>query len=173
MGIYGCVLGGIFVEEQLWYACERSSFVNFPPPVKVLGRKKGIASLATLGVRTKSSSNQHSNMPTQMALLDYHCLIAARWNTGGNQVTSVCQIEPLPVTAQSVTQATRKDPDLSKVLCYTKEGWPAKVSKELKAYASRKNEITIEAGCLLWGIQVIVPKPHLVAWARQGHRRPG
>ena len=53
---------------------------------------------------------------------------------------------------------SRKDPILSKVLRYTKSGWPATVPDELKPFYLRRMELTVEAGCLLWGMRVIVPK---------------
>ena len=49
---------------------------------------------------------------------------------------------------------------LSRVLRYTLEGWPPTVPVELQPYARRQNELTTEAGCLLWGIKVIVPEKY-------------
>ena len=40
------------------------------------------------------------------------------------------------------------------------EGWPLSVPAELQPYVRRQNELTIEAGCLLWGIRVIVPEKY-------------
>jgi len=50
-----------------------------------------------------------------------------------------------------------KDPVLSRVLQFMKNGWPAIVSDSLQAYFNKRQEITIEGGCLLWGIWVIIP----------------
>ena len=47
---------------------------------------------------------------------------------------------------------TKTDPKLSKVLQYTRQGWPSTVSDELKPYKQRAAEITTEGDCLLWGI---------------------
>ena len=49
---------------------------------------------------------------------------------------------------------------LSRVLHFVKEGWPAEISKELEPYARRKDELSLEANCLLWGIRVIIPKKY-------------
>ena len=46
---------------------------------------------------------------------------------------------------------------LSKVRLYTQRGWPNDVNPELKPYATRHYELTVEAGCLLWGMRVVVP----------------
>ena len=40
---------------------------------------------------------------------------------------------------------------------FTLTGWPLTAPPELKPFFYRRFEITIEAGCLMWGIKVIVP----------------
>ena len=72
-------------------------------------------------------------------------------------VFNIGQIDKMPVTNQQLERATRKDPILSKVLHYTKRGWPERVEEELKPYWSRRQELTIEQNCLLWGIRVVLP----------------
>ena len=47
---------------------------------------------------------------------------------------------------------------LSKVVQYTQHSWPKQLNPELKAYSNRQQKLTVEAGCLLWGVRVIVPK---------------
>ena len=68
------------------------------------------------------------------------------------------QIEALPVTAVELRSATRSDVILSKVLRYTKSGWPVSVPDSLKPYFYRRNELTLEEDCVLWGARVVVPK---------------
>ena len=46
---------------------------------------------------------------------------------------------------------------LSKVLLYTKQGWPAEVSEAIPPSATRKSEITVEDDGLLWGFRAIIP----------------
>ena len=50
-----------------------------------------------------------------------------------------------------------EDPVLSRVIQFTKNGRPAIVSDSLQAYFSKHQELTIEGGCLLWGICVKIP----------------
>ena len=73
-------------------------------------------------------------------------------------VFTVAQLDSLPVTAEQLGQATRTDPILSKVRRFTKSGWPYQVKECLKPYWYRRNEISVEGDCLMWGIRVIVPK---------------
>ena len=71
---------------------------------------------------------------------------------------NVAQKNCLPVTAQQIDRLTKFDPCLSKVLQYTRQGWPSTVPEELKPFKQRANEITTEGDCLLWGIRVIIPE---------------
>ena len=44
------------------------------------------------------------------------------------------------------------------MLKYTQNDWPDQWDPVLKPFNSRRQELTVEAGCLLWGIRVIVPE---------------
>jgi len=65
-------------------------------------------------------------------------------------IFNICQIESLPVTSQQLKAVTRTDPVLSKVLLYSKNGWPVTVPELLKPYWKRRLEISIEDECLMW-----------------------
>lgn len=67
-------------------------------------------------------------------------------------------IESMPVTAKQIARETRKDPVFSRVLEFAMQGWPEEVEDSLKPFSSRKEEISIEEGCLLWGTRVLVPE---------------
>ena len=62
-----------------------------------------------------------------------------------------------PVTAQHVRTWTRKDPVLSTVLQYIRHGWPHKCDESLAPYSSRRNELSVHQGCVLWGSRVVLP----------------
>ena len=69
-------------------------------------------------------------------------------------------VDSLPVTAQSIREATKKDCTLSKVLELTLNGWPHQIDdsfSDLKPYHQRKDELSIEDNCILWGRRVIIP----------------
>ncbi|XP_048003061.1 uncharacterized protein K02A2.6-like [Leguminivora glycinivorella] len=64
----------------------------------------------------------------------------------------------LPITSTDIKKATSKDPILVKVMMYIASGWPAYCDDEnLKPYHTRRNELYMEAGCILWGYRIIVP----------------
>ena len=73
-------------------------------------------------------------------------------------IYNMAQIQALPVTYKNIKKCSQKDPVLSKVIRYLKSGWPAKMSDELKPYHSKRFELTMEGGVLLWGTRVVIPK---------------
>ena len=74
------------------------------------------------------------------------------------ELYNLSQIDSLPVSASDVKRETRRDPTLSKVLDFTLNGWTDKPQDErLKPYYTRRNELSVENGCLMWGIRVIIP----------------
>ena len=67
------------------------------------------------------------------------------------------QLDSLPVTAEQICKATRNNLLLSKVRQYTLTGWPQNYEQALTPYYRRKNKLSIECGCLMWGSQVVIP----------------
>ena len=67
-------------------------------------------------------------------------------------------LEGLPITSKEIRDATVRDPVLSRVLEYTRSGWPDEVEDlRLKSYFTRKCELSIEQNCVMWGLRVIIP----------------
>ena len=64
----------------------------------------------------------------------------------------------MPVTVIQLKQATSHDPVLSKVIRYTQRGWPQDIDENFRSFFKRRNEMTVEEGCLLWGIRVVAPQ---------------
>ena len=67
------------------------------------------------------------------------------------------QLDSLPVTAEQICKATRNNLLLSKVRQYTLTGWPQNYEQALTPYYRRKNKLSIECGCLMWGSRVVIP----------------
>ena len=70
---------------------------------------------------------------------------------------NMMELDSLPVTVAEIRKETRTDVLISKVYQYTIEGWPHTTEPEFRAFVQRKDELTIENGCLLWGLRVIIP----------------
>ena len=60
-----------------------------------------------------------------------------------------------PVTSKEVADFSKKDP--ANVTDYVLSGWPNKVQEQFKPYLYRKNELSVESDCLIWGNRVIIP----------------
>ena len=81
------------------------------------------------------------------------------WTSEATDLNHV-QLNSLRVDAVMVKQATDKDKVLSKVRFWVQNGWPGnhEVSNEFCPWVKRKDELTVESGCLLWGIHVVIPE---------------
>ncbi|XP_026112921.1 uncharacterized protein K02A2.6-like [Carassius auratus] len=66
-------------------------------------------------------------------------------------------LQEAPLNAAQIARMTRTDQELSKVFRYVMEGWPIEVSDDLKVFYAKRDELSVEQGCLLWGTRVIVP----------------
>lgn len=67
-------------------------------------------------------------------------------------------VHDLPITAKNVADSTNTDILLVKVYEYTASGWPNYTDDDdLRPFWNKRQELTIEDDCLLWGRRVIVP----------------
>ncbi|KAK6179270.1 hypothetical protein SNE40_011672 [Patella caerulea] len=67
-------------------------------------------------------------------------------------------VNELPINSHQISEATRKDRLMCKVLEYVKTGWPSFIEDpELKPYFIRRNELSTDQNCILWGMRVIIP----------------
>lgn len=64
-----------------------------------------------------------------------------------------------PVTSAQVKKHTRTDPVLSEVVDIVSHGRGGEMTPKLKPYMVRRNELSVQSGCLLWGYRVIIPSP--------------
>jgi hypothetical protein len=78
------------------------------------------------------------------------------------------------VTASQVRSWTRKDAELAPVVQFLQQGWPSSIQNNpaLDPYFSKKDELSLYEGCVLWGTRVVVPKPGraaVLAELHEGH----
>ena len=65
-----------------------------------------------------------------------------------------------PVLAEDVTKATKVDPILSKVHQFVLNGRPGnsdEITEVFKPFYHRRDELSCEQGCVLWGARVVIP----------------
>ncbi|RXN17967.1 integrase core domain [Labeo rohita] len=85
----------------------------------------------------------------------------------------ISHVEELPVSAKDIAEETRRDPILSKVLDLTLTGWPKFVpNPNLKPFYERKDQLSTDQGCVLWGSRVVIPPKYrrrLLSDLHEGH----
>ncbi|XP_047984364.1 uncharacterized protein K02A2.6-like [Leguminivora glycinivorella] len=65
----------------------------------------------------------------------------------------------VPITRKTLCQETGKDNILTKVMLFIQSGWPAVCTDEqIKPYFSRRHELYIDTGCIVWGYRLVIPK---------------
>ena len=77
----------------------------------------------------------------------------------GNWTYLVNFLDSSPVTSSHVRENTRKDLILSRVFRFCESGWSAapRGDSDFTPYLRRKNELSLQNGCILWGSRVIIP----------------
>ena len=79
----------------------------------------------------------------------------------------------VPIKCKDIKIETQRDPILCKVLRYVMHGWPnGNSDSNLTPYFVKRNEISIEQGCLLWSYKVIIPlkfRSHLLNELHSSH----
>ncbi|XP_011858315.1 PREDICTED: uncharacterized protein K02A2.6-like [Vollenhovia emeryi] len=64
----------------------------------------------------------------------------------------------IPLDADEIATATRKDTILAKAVELTLIGWPKEITDQnLKAYYQKRHELSVEGNCLLVGTKVVIP----------------
>ena len=159
---------GVKKFHQYLYGRKFHLITDHKPLTAILGSKKGIPSLAAARLQRWAilfsayqyeikfkATYDHANAD------GLSCLPLPDITLGSSPVPTILnisQLQSLSVTTTQVESATRKDPVLSKVLHYTKQGWPQEAEEVLKPYYVQRGELTVEGDCLMWVIRVIIPK---------------
>ena len=76
----------------------------------------------------------------------------------GETILLMEHLEGTPVHSGHIKEWTKRVPVLSQVQRFILEGWPTKNnSEELNPYFTKRSELSVEDGCVLWGARVVVP----------------
>ena len=69
------------------------------------------------------------------------------------------QLKRHPVSAAEIAKDTSRNPLLAKALLLTQNGWPVNrcADPDLKPYFTRRLELSVEQGCLMWGLRTVIP----------------
>ncbi len=72
-------------------------------------------------------------------------------------VFTIAQLECSPVTDEMIRKETRRDPALSQVYSAIHSGWNAEQKLQFTQFYQRRDELTLDGGCIMWGLRVVVP----------------
>ena len=75
----------------------------------------------------------------------------------GGTARSLSQFSMFPVTCQHVCKATKRDFTLAQVYEHVMKGWHENKNPNLQPFYSRRNELTVHQGCIMWGRRVVIP----------------
>ena len=66
----------------------------------------------------------------------------------------------LPLRANDIARATRKDPILMTIYHYILAGWPSTANNtgEFQSYYRLRHEFSTANGCITWGLRTVIPK---------------
>ncbi len=92
-----------------------------------------------------------------------------------NEVTflHVSIVDKLPIRGKDIRRATRAEPVLSQVMELVQQGWnPIPQQPDVKPFYSRRDDLTVHQGILMWGTRVIVPvslRHYVLETLNEGH----
>ena len=175
---------GVRKFQYYLYGRPFTLITDHKPLLSILGPKKGVPAMAAARLQRWAvllaayqyqvefrPTGEHGNADGLSRLpLDHG-------NTGGSEVEAsifqVNQLESLPVTVAQLRTTVRNDPVLSKIGHFVKYGWPATVGgSAFRPFVSRQSELTVEDGCLMWGMRAVIPeklRPKLMAELHREH----
>ena len=158
---------GVRKFHQYLYGRQFTLLTDHKPLTAILGPKQGIPPLAAARMQrwalllSAYSYNICFRPTTAHANADGLSRLPIESNSQlGNlkeaSLFNIAQIDALPVQVSEIESATRTDPILSKVLACLRHGWPPGVQDALMPFWRRKDELTVEGECILWGMRVVL-----------------
>ena len=160
---------GVKKYHQYLYGWKFLLVTDHKPLLTILGPKKQLPTLAAAQLQRWAVLLSAYQYDIEFRATEKHCNADGfsrlpvpptqpKQDVAPESVFNLMQIASLPVDAETLRRATGEDRVLSRVLTYVQRGWPSTVDSEFKVFVSRKTELSVEAGCLLWGMRVVVPQ---------------
>ena len=120
---------GLRKFHQYLYGRRFTLVTDYQPLTTIFSDKKGVPSLAAAQLQRWALQLSAHNYVIKFRPTKAHAnadalAIGEKENYVEPNLFNICQIESLPLTSGQLKQATRTDLILSKVLMFTKTGWP-------------------------------------------------
>ena len=160
---------GVKKFHKFIYGRRFTLVTDHQPLLAILGSKKSLPTLAAARLQRWAIFLLGYQYDLEFRSTQQHCnadgfsrlpLTGMETESLGKEAVTLNlhQIESLPLTTRQIREATSKEVILSRVLDYTMNGWPNEPAENVKAYHRCRLELSVEAGCLLRGMRVVVPK---------------
>lgn len=160
------IVFGVRRFHQYLYGRRFTLLTDHRPLTTILGPHSGIPSLAASRMQRWAlllsghsyeikyrKADRHQNVDGLSRLP----LPVTKPETNSEEVFYFSQVEGAPVTAAQVKRATRTDPVLAGVMDMVAKGHYIRDVPGFQPYLSRRMELSIQSGCLLWGRRVVIP----------------
>uniref|UniRef100_A0A8C2FFT4 Gypsy retrotransposon integrase-like protein 1 n=2 Tax=Cyprinus carpio TaxID=7962 RepID=A0A8C2FFT4_CYPCA len=157
--------------HQYLYGRPFTVFTDHKPLMSLFSEHKGIPSMASARIQRwaltlsayqyrivyrAGKENANADALSRLPLPD----IPASTPLPPETVFLLEKLSDSPVSAKQIKTWTERDKVLSKVKRFILQGWPGRlVDIEMKPFEKRKNELSVQDGCILWGSRVVVPPP--------------
>lgn len=170
------IIYGVKKFYQYLYGRHFTLLTDHQPLLTIFGKKKGIPPMAANRLQRWAyfltafdfniqyvCSSKHGNADCLSRLPINDLGLSLNENNSYNDddfdYLKFIQASCFPVSAKNVSSETIKDVILKKVLDYTLHGWPnqTNVTDELRYYYLKRNELSVEENCILWGYRIIIP----------------
>ena len=164
------IIFGVRKFHQYLYGRVFTLFTDHKPLTSILGPKTGIPTLAAARMQRWAlilSAYQYNIMyhnSKENANADAMLRLPSSSNDSETERDDVFQtifLDELPIRSEDINKATKHDTILSQVSQYILQRWPNSLNglpESIRPYYNRKDELTVEQGCVLWGIRVVIPE---------------
>ena len=165
------IIFGVKKFYQYLYARQFTLLTDHQPLLAIFGKKKGLPQMAANRLQRWAyflsafdftiqyvKSSKHGNADC-LSRLPLECS-DANDNVNDFDYLKFIQTTCFPISSKNVSSETVKDEVLCKVLDYTLHGWPNdcnSVSDQLRPYHLKRNELSVEDNCILWGYRIVIP----------------
>ncbi|XP_061167547.1 uncharacterized protein K02A2.6-like [Saccostrea echinata] len=154
------------------YGREITLITDHQPLVSVFNPKKGISVTSTARMQRHAiflsgytnnieyrNTKRHTNAVGLSRIPQEKEGLEAKDLTDVADMFTLSQMEQIScITHQEIRRETSRDKILSKVYDCIVNGCTENEDPNLNAYFSRRNELTVSQGCVMWGCRVIIPQ---------------
>ena len=162
------IIFGVSKFQQYLYGNKFILETDHAPLVTIFGPKRGIPTLSTSRLQRwalylsgfnfeikycKSSENIADGLSRLPCLIKDDEIEDTHFTYLNMIYEDVPILEP-----KLVLKETSEDKLLRKIITFVRSGWPKKINEEnLKPFWNRRNELSIENDCLMWGYRLVIP----------------